>query len=88
MKSYDTSLVIVSVFTAMFLVFPVTVFAESFSVIIPPGANNRLCATFHNCYSPETITISEGDSVTWLNEDSDFHSVTSGKPGTVDRHVQ
>lgn len=84
MKSTGISLVIASVFVAMFLVLPMMVFAENFSVIIPPGANNRLCATFHNCYSPEKIMISEGDSITWVNEDSDFHSVTSGKPGTID----
>ena len=60
------------------------VFAEDFFVNIPQRANNRLCATFHNCYSPEKITISVGDSITWINEDSDFHSVTSGKPGAVE----
>ena len=69
----------------MSLVLPMTVFAESFSVIIPHGANNILCATFHNCYSPETIIVSEGYSVTWINEDSDFHSVTSGNPDIPDQ---
>ena len=84
MKSHETILVIASVSVAMFLVFPMMAFAESFSVVIPQGANNRLCATFHNCYSPEKITVSAGDSITWINEDSDFHSVTSGKPGMTD----
>ena len=83
MKSTRINLVIACVFAAMFLILPVMVFAENFSVIIPPGANNRLCATFHNCYFPEKITISVGDSITWINENSDFHSVTSGKPGTI-----
>ena len=84
MKSHKISLIIASVSIAMFLILPMMVFAETFSVIIPPGANNRLCATFHNCYSPENITISAKDSITWINEDSDFHSVTSGKPGSMD----
>jgi len=84
MKPREISIVIASVSVTMFLVLPIAVFAENFSVIIPQGANNRLCATFHNCYSPEKITISAGDSIMWINEDSDFHSVTSGKPGMTD----
>ena len=84
MKFQGISLGIASVLVAIFLISPMVVFAEDFSVIIPSGANNRLCATFHNCYSPEKINISVGDSITWINEDSDFHSVTSGKPGTAD----
>ena len=60
----------------MFLILPTMVFAETFSVIIPYGANNRLCTTFHNCYSPENITISAKDSIMGINKDSDFHSVT------------
>ncbi|MDH3395522.1 MAG: cupredoxin family copper-binding protein [Nitrosopumilus sp.] len=84
MKSQGISLVIASVLVAIFLISPMMVFTEDFSVIIPQGASNRLCATFHNCYSPEKITVSAGDSITWINKDSDFHSVTSGKPGAVD----
>lgn len=84
MKFQGISLVVASALVAIFLISPMMVFAEDFSVIIPQGASNRLCATFHNCYSPEKITISAGNSVTWINEDSDFHSVTSGKPGTAD----
>ena len=30
------------------------------------------------CYIPSKIVIQKGDSVTWLNEDSAFHTVTSG----------
>lgn len=84
MKPREISLGIASMLAAMFLVFPMMVFAEDFSVIIPQGASNRLCATFHNCYSPEKIIISNENLITWFNEDSDFHSVTSGKPGMID----
>ncbi len=64
MKSQGISLVITSMFVAMFFVSPMMVFAENFSVIIPQGANNRLCATFHNFHSPEKIIISTDDSIT------------------------
>ena len=84
MKFQGISLVVTSALVAIFLISPLMAFAEDFSVIIPQGASNRRYATFHNCYSPEKITISPGDSITWFNEDSDFHSVTSGMPGTAD----
>ena len=84
MKSLKINLMITSILVGMFLISPIMAVAEDFSILIPQGANNRLCATFHNCYSPEKITISIGDSITWINEDSDFHSATSGKPGIID----
>lgn len=83
MKFHEIGLVITGVSVAISLVLPMVVFAETFSVIIPHGANNRLCAAFHNCYSPENITAYVDDSITWINEDLDFHSVTSGKPGAI-----
>ena len=30
------------------------------------------------CYVPSTITINQGEKVTWANKDVAFHSVTSG----------
>ena len=59
-------------------------FAEDYQVRIPQGAHNRLCATFHNCYSPEEIKIQTGDTISWPNEDSEPHTITSGKPGKSD----
>lgn len=32
-------------------------------------------------YSPPTLQISKGDTVTWINKDSFDHTVTSGRPG-------
>ena len=31
-------------------------------------------------YEPETLTVSKGTTVTWTNEDSTLHTVTSGSP--------
>jgi plastocyanin len=36
------------------------------------------CETTDSCYTPSKITIKQGSLVTWMNEDSAFHSVTSG----------
>jgi plastocyanin len=70
----------------LFCVFVITtndVFAEDHKVAIPKGAASNLCATFHNCYAPEKITINVSDSVTWINDDTDVHTATSGKPGEI-----
>jgi plastocyanin len=72
------------IFSILVIGFIIPAYATNFEVIIPQGAHNRLCATFHNCYSPEEISIQTGDTITWPNEDSEPHTVTSGLPGKSD----
>lgn len=51
-------------------------------ILIPRGsANPEIDLTLQkigNWYDPKKITISAGDKVTWKNEDSEGHTVTSG----------
>jgi len=47
-------------------------------VIMPTKVSRPGCEEIDQCYIPSEITISAGESVTWVNEDSAFHSVTSG----------
>ncbi len=47
-------------------------------VIMPTKVSRPGCEETDVCYIPSKIVINKGDSVTWLNEDSAFHSVTSG----------
>ena len=47
-------------------------------VIIPIKVSRPGCDIKDICYIPPNIVIEKGKSVTWLNEDSSFHSVTSG----------
>ena len=47
-------------------------------VIIPTKVSRPGCDIEDICYIPSKIVVEKGDSVTWLNEDSSFHSVTSG----------
>ena len=47
-------------------------------VIIPIKVSRPGCDVEDICYIPPNIVIEKGKSVTWLNEDSSFHSVTSG----------
>ena len=47
-------------------------------VIMPTKVSRPGCEKTDRCYIPSEITVEKGRVVTWLNEDSAFHSVTSG----------
>lgn len=47
-------------------------------VIMPTKVSRPGCEKTDSCYIPSKIVIKQGDSVTWVNEDAAFHSVTSG----------
>lgn len=47
-------------------------------VIMPTKVSRPGCEQTNSCYIPSEISISLGDTVTWVNEDAAFHSVTSG----------
>lgn len=50
-------------------------------VVMPTKVSRPGCEKTDSCYIPSKISIKSGDSVTWLNEDAAFHSVTSGYYG-------
>ncbi len=54
-------------------------FAETV-VTIPNEASEPSCAESGSCFSPSEVTIGVGDSVTWHNDSSVAHTVTSGNP--------
>jgi len=39
------------------------------------------CDVPNTCFNPEFITVGSGDNVTWMNDDTIIHTVTSGTPG-------
>ena len=47
------------------------------SVTISPGSSVPSNGKF---FVPETLTVSKGTTVTWTNEDTTLHTVTSGNP--------
>jgi len=47
-------------------------------VVMPIKVSRPGCDIEDICYIPSTVIVEKGKSVTWLNEDSSFHSVTSG----------
>ena len=48
------------------------------TVIMPIKSSRPGCDETNTCYIPSKISIRQGESVTWLNEDAAFHTVTSG----------
>jgi plastocyanin len=57
-----------------------TVFADSFVVSAPEGSSIRGCETTNECYIPYEVIVDVGDEVVWSNDDTAFHTVTSGTP--------
>lgn len=57
--------------------------SEAVTVTIPKGAANPTSdLTFQNLanwYEPKRLTVSVGDTIVWKNEDSEPHTVTSGR---------
>ena len=51
---------------------------EEPDVVMPTKVSRPGCEENDLCYIPSQITIEKGNSVMWTNEDSAFHSVTSG----------
>ena len=47
-------------------------------IVMPTKVSRPGCEKTDSCYTPSEIVIKQGDSVTWVNEDAAFHSVTSG----------
>lgn len=47
-------------------------------VSITMSSSRPRCEESNNCYSPYEMVIYQGEAVTWQNDDSAFHTVTSG----------
>lgn len=64
----------------------------SADVSIPKGSSSPGCETDSKCFDPAETTVSTGATVTWTNNDSASHTVTSGTPtngpdGTFDSSI-
>lgn len=75
------TIVIGSIFAifALMTVAP-AVFADHVEEIvsITQGSSSPGCETTNSCYDPSEVTIDVGSEVTWSNDDSAAHTVTSG----------
>ena len=50
----------------------------SAGVYIPSGSSILGCEETNECFTPYTVTVGVGGTVTWTNNDSAAHTVTSG----------
>lgn len=53
-------------------------------ISIPAGVSSPGCEQTNECFSPSSVTISVGSTITWTNDDTAAHTVTSGKDTTSD----
>ncbi|TBR20647.1 MAG: hypothetical protein EPO63_09520 [Candidatus Nitrosotenuis sp.] len=53
-------------------------------VSIAQGASSPGCEKTSECFNPDTVTATEGNTVTWTNTDTAAHTITSGKDATFD----
>jgi plastocyanin len=64
----------------LFLTTGYQAFAEEYNVVIPFGAYNpELNTPAEEWFSPSKISIKIGDTITWLNDDREGHTITSGQ---------
>lgn len=54
-------------------------------IIMPTKVSRPGCEIEDMCYIPSSVTISSGEEVSWQNQDSAFHSVTSGEYGSASK---
>ncbi len=66
--------------SALMIVGTSSIFAEEIFITIPEGTSREGCELTNECYLPNSLSISAGDKIIWKNEDTAFHTVTSGTP--------
>jgi plastocyanin len=49
-------------------------------ISLPEGSGVPGCDETNECYIPFNVSISAGEEITWSNDDSAAHTVTSGTP--------
>ena len=52
--------------------------SQTYEVSMPAGTSVLGCEKTDECYIPSEITVELGDTVTWVNDDTAAHTVTSG----------
>ena len=84
----NATLFVLSLFAALVLGSVSFAFAETYEIKIPTGASDPTSPYFWSEKSTGVttgeITVFPGDSITWYNADTAFHTITSGIPPTTE----
>jgi plastocyanin len=56
-----------------------TAAALALTIAAPATAATRSVSIFGSAFSPKSVTVTEGDTVTWTNKDNDLHQVLEDK---------
>jgi len=64
-----------------------TAFAAEVSVSVPLGTSLPGCEETNVCWDPPVVNVNIGDTVTWSNDDTAAHTVTSGTPASPSEEV-
>ncbi len=71
------SILTVTIASLMLMTVPTSVSAETM-VSVPAGTSVPGCEETNECYIPYEVTVDVGETVTWSNDDTAAHTVTSG----------
>lgn len=63
----------------VFVIISQNAYAEA-EVTIPAEAADPSCAESGSCFLPSEVTIGVGETITWSNDGTTIHTVTSGNP--------
>ncbi|TLX78098.1 MAG: PEFG-CTERM sorting domain-containing protein [Thaumarchaeota archaeon] len=80
-KTIDMFIIVLTL-TIGIMTFTPSVFAD-ITVTITKGSGdsqNPACVATNNCFTPNPVNVSPGETVTWTNTDTAPNSVTSGIP--------
>jgi len=55
---------------------------KTVTVSMPTGTSVPGCEETDSCFIPSSLTINVGDTISWSNDDTAAHTVTSGQPTT------
>ena len=53
---------------------------KTVTVSMPTGTSVPGCEETNTCFIPSSVKINVGDTISWSNDDTAAHTVTSGKP--------
>ena len=53
---------------------------QTVTISMPSGTSVPGCEETNACYLPASVTVNNGDTVVWSNDDTAAHTVTSGTP--------